>query len=185
MNMTAFLDWLGNIHPILVWLLVCAAKIIEISIQSLKTCMMVKGQRLKAAALGFVECVIWGLVISTIIGTLGDNLCLLLFYCVGYATGLFLGATIENKIALGTSNLELIASDESTEKIIAYLKENNRGYTVFEGHGSTDKMNMIFIVLSRRETPKVLKEIRKSCDNKVFVVASEVSKYAGGYGLIK
>ena len=70
---------LGNIHPILVCLLVCATKIIEITIQSLKTCMMVKGQRLKAAGLGFVECMIWGLVISTIIGTLGDNIFLLLF----------------------------------------------------------------------------------------------------------
>ena len=165
--------------------IVCAAKIVEISIQSLKTCMMVKGQRLKAAGLGFLECTIWGLVISTIIGTLGDNIFLLLFYCIGYATGLFLGSTIEGKIALGTSNLELIASDESTEKITEYLRAENRGYTVFAGHGSTDKMNMIFIVLPRKETPKVLKDIRKVCDNKVFVVASEVSKYAGGYGMMK
>ncbi|MBO5269865.1 MAG: DUF2179 domain-containing protein [Clostridia bacterium] len=178
-------EFLSSLHPAVVCLLVCCAKIVEITIQSLKTCMMVKGQRLKAAGLGFVECTIWGLVISTIIGTLGDNLLLLLFYCVGYATGLFLGSTIENKIALGTSNLELIASDESTEKITAYLKSKNRGYTVFEGRGSTDKMNMIFIVLPRRETPKALREIRAVCDNKVFVVASEVSKYAGGYGLVK
>ena len=176
---------LASLHPIVVCFIVCAAKIVEITIQSLKTCMMVKGQRLKAAGLGFVECTIWGLVISTIIGTLGDNIFLLLFYCVGYATGLFLGSTIESKIALGTSNLELIASDDSTEKITAYLKENNRGYTVFNGYGSTDKMNMIFIVLPRRETPKTLKEIRRICDNKVFVVASEVSKYAGGYGMVK
>ena len=183
--MSEILDTLSSISPILVWLLVCGAKIVEITIQSLKTCMMVKGQRLKAAGLGFIECTIWGLVISTIIGTLGDNIFLLLFYCVGYATGLFLGSTIESKIALGTSNLELIASDESTELITAYLKENNRGYTVFEGHGSKDKMNMIFIVLPRKETPKTLREIRKVCDNKVFVVASEVSKYAGGYGTVK
>jgi uncharacterized protein YebE (UPF0316 family) len=165
--------------------MVCAAKIIEISIQSLKTCMMVKGQRLKAAGLGFVECAIWGLVISTIISTLGDNLLLLLFYCVGYAAGLFIGSTIENKIALGTSNLELFANDENTWKIIEYLKENNRGYTVLDGHGSTEKMNMIFIVLPRREAVRVLKDIRRLCDNKVFVVASEVSKYAGGYGMVK
>ncbi|MBQ2724349.1 MAG: DUF2179 domain-containing protein [Clostridia bacterium] len=178
-------EFLASLHPVVVCLLVCAAKIIEITIQSLKTCMMVKGQRAKAAGLGFLECTIWGLVISTIIGTLGDNLFLLLFYCIGYATGLFLGSTLESKIALGTSNLELIAGDESTEKIIGYLKENNRGYTVFEGYGSKDKMNMIFIVLSRRETPSVLKEIRRICDNKVFVVASEVSKYAGGYGMLK
>lgn len=178
-------EFLASIHPIFVCLIVCFAKIVEITIQSLKTCMMVKGQRIKAAALGFTECIIWGLVISTVIGTLGDNIFLLLFYCTGYAAGLFLGSTIEGKIALGTSNLELIAGDESTEKITAYLKESNRGYTVFEGHGSVDKMNMIFIVLPRKETPKVLKEIRSRCDNKVFVVASEVSKYAGGYGMVK
>ena len=46
-------------------------------------------------------------------------------------------------------------------------------------------MNMILIVLSRREMKRVLKEIRKLCNNRVFVVASDVSKYAGGYGLVK
>ena len=178
-------EFLASIPPILVCFIVCAAKIVEITIQSLKTCMMVKGQRMKAAGLGFLECIIWGLVISTIIGTLGDNIFLLLFYCVGYATGLFLGSTIENKIALGTSNLELVANDESTQKIIAYLKENNRGYVVFDGYGSRDHMNMIFIVLPRKETPKTLREIRKVCDNQVFVAVSEISKYVGGYGQVK
>lgn len=178
-------EFLTSLNPVVVCFLVCAAKIVEITIQSLKTCMMVKGQRLKAAGLGFLECTIWGLVISTIIGTLGDNLLLLLFYCVGYASGLFLGSTLESKIALGTSSLELIANSENTGKIIEYLKERNRGYTVFEGHGSVDQMNMVFIVLPRRETKKALKEIRILCDNKVFVVASEVSKYAGGYGMVK
>ena len=178
-------EFLASLPPYAGWFIVCGAKIVEISIQSLKTCMMVKGQRLKAAGLGFIECMIWGLVISTIISTLGDNFTLLFFYCTGYAVGLFLGSTIESKIAIGTSNLELIANDESTELITAYLKERNMGYTVLEGRGSKDKMNMIFIVLARKETPRVLREIRKVCDNRVFVSVSEVSKYAGGYGMLK
>ena len=178
-------EFLASIPPIAVCFIVCLAKVIEISIQALKTVMMVKGQRVRAALLGFTECMIWGLVISTLVTTLGDNLLLLVFYCSGYALGLFIGSTIESKIAIGTSNLELIANDESTEKITMYLKENNRGFTVFEGHGSVDKMNMIFIVLPRKEMPKVLRDIRQSCENKVFVVASEVSTYAGGYGMIK
>lgn len=178
-------EFLASIHPVAVWFIVCAAKIIEITIQSLKTCMMVKGQRLGAAGLGFVECAIWGLAISTIIGTLGDDLWLLLFYCIGYATGLFLGATLEGKIALGTSSLQLVANDESTNLITEYLKENSRGYTVFDGRGSKDKMNMIMIVLPRRDAGILLKEIRKICKNNVFVVVDEVSKYAGGYGMVK
>ncbi len=178
-------ELLSSIHPIAVCFIVCAAKIIEITIQSLKTCMMVKGERLKAAALGFVECAIWGLVISTIISTLGDNYILLLFYCIGYASGLFIGSTLENKIALGTSNLEVIANAESTSKITAYLRDHNMGYTVFEGYGSKDKMNMIFIVLARKETGRVLKDLRRECDNKLFVAISDISKYAGGYGMTK
>ncbi len=178
-------EFLASIHPVAVCLIVCAAKIIEITIQSLKTCMMVKGQRLKAAGLGLLECAIWGLVISTIIGTLGDNLFLLAFYCLGYAAGLFLGATLEGKIALGTSSLQLIANDENTKRIISYLKENSRGYTVFEGQGSTDKMNMIFIVLKRRDALAVLKHIRVICQNNVFVVVDDVNRYAGGYGMLK
>ncbi len=183
--MSAFLDSLRSISPILVCLLVCCAKIVEITIQSLKTCMMVKGERLKAAGLGFVECTIWGLVISTLIGTLGNDLFLLAFYCTGYATGLFLGSTIESKLALGTSNLEIIASVENTAIITDYLKERGRGFTVFEGQGSTQQMNMIFIVLPRKESARVLRELRKKCDKNMFVVASEVSKYAGGYGMMK
>ena len=178
-------EFLSSIHPIAVCFIVCAAKIIEITIQSLKTCMMVKGQRLKAAGLGFVECTIWGLVISTIIGTLGDNLFLLAFYCMGYATGLFLGSTLEGKIALGTSSLQLIANDENTQKITEYLKENSRGYTVFEGQGSKDKMNMIFIVVPRRDSLPMLKKIRRICENNVFAVVDDVNKYAGGYGMLK
>ena len=178
-------EFLASIPPVAVCFIVCAAKIIEITIQSLKTCMMVKGQRIKAAGLGFIECAIWGLVISTIIGTLGDNLFLLVFYCFGYAAGLFLGSTLEGKIALGTSSLQLIANDENTSKIIEYLKSSFRGYTVFEGQGSKNKMNMIFIVLPRRDTLEVVKKVRIICENNVFVVVDDVNKYAGGYGMLK
>ena len=178
-------EFLASIPPVAVCFIVCAAKIIEITIQSLKTCMMVKGQRLKAALLGLLECTIWGLAVSTIIGTLGDDLLLLAFYCVGYAAGLYLGSTLEGKIALGTSSVQLIANDENTNKITEFLKEHNRGYTVFEGQGSKSKMNMIFIVLQRRNAPIIIKEIRSICENNVFVVVDDVNRYAGGYGMLK
>lgn len=178
-------EFLASIPPLAVCFIVCAAKIVEITIQSLKTCMMVKGQRVKAAGLGLLECAVWGLAISTIIGTLGDNLFLLAFYCVGYAVGLFLGSTLEGKIALGTSSLELIANDENTDKVIEYLDKNSRGYTVFNGHGSKEKMNMIFIVLPRRDVISVQKDVRNICQNNVFIVVDDVNKFTGGYGMVK
>ena len=178
-------EFLASVHPVALCLIVCGAKIMEITIQSLRTCMMVKGQRMKAAGLGILECAVWGLVISTIISTLGDNLFLLAFYSLGYAVGLFLGSTLEGKIALGTSSIQLIANDENAKKIVDFLKESSRGYTIFEGHGSIDKMNMIFVVLPRRDVLSVIKKTRKLCENNVFVVVDDINKYAGGYGMVK
>ena len=183
--MSEILATLSSIHPILVCLLVMTAKIIEISIQSLKTCLMVKGQRFRAACLGFVECTIWGLVISTIIGSLGDNLMLLAFYCTGYATGLFIGSTLEGKLAFGTSNIEVIANEENTRLISEYLKMHNKGFTIIHGHGAHEQMNIIYIVLPRKEVNKTIRDIQKLCNKQVFFVTSEVSKYAGGYGVVK
>ncbi len=56
---------------------------------------------------------------------------------------------------------------------------------MLEGRGSKDKMNMIFIVLARKEAPRVLAELRRECENKLSVSVSEISKYAGGYGMVK
>lgn len=178
-------EFLASLHPIVVCMLVFCSKVAEISVSSIKTTMMVKGQKVQAALLAFLECMIWGLVVSTIISTLGDNLLLLFFYCAGYALGLFVGSTIEGKIALGTTNITLIANQKNTDKIKEYLKEKGKGFTVFNGQGAKEQMNMIMIVVPRKESKKLLKEIKCLCDNQVFEVSSEVSKVSGGYGNVK
>ena len=114
-------ELLNALPPIVMCIIVALAKILEISVQSLKTVLMVKGQRVYASLLGFLEVLIWGLVISAVITTLGDDMWLLLFYCVGYASGLYLGSLLEEKLALGTVNLQIIANPKHTEEIEKYL----------------------------------------------------------------
>ena len=43
---------------------------------------------------------------------------------MGYATGLFVGSWIENKIAVGTCHIQLIANEKNTDKIIEYLSKD-------------------------------------------------------------
>lgn len=170
---------------ILLCLLICGAKILEISIQSVKTVCMVKGQKVIAAVLGFIECLVWGLVVSSVITTLSENIMLLFSYCLGYASGLYLGSIIEGKIALGTSSIQIMVNKDHIDVVGDYLKEKNLGFTILEGHGSKSEMFVVIIVLPRKEVKAVMTEIRTLCDNKVFMVSSEVSKYTGGYGVRK
>ena len=170
---------------LLTCLAICGAKIVEISIQSVKTVCMVKGERKLAALLAFVECLLWGFVISSVISSLSSNVWLLLSYCVGYASGLLLGSIVESKIALGTSNVQIMVDNDHVATIESYLKAHGHGFTILDGRGSKDAMHLIIMVIARRDVKRTIREIRKMCDGNVFVVTSEISNFAGGYGIRK
>ena len=170
---------------LLVCLAICAAKIMEVSIQAVKTVCMVKGERAIATGLAFAECLIWGFVVSSVISSLSGNVFLLLSYCVGYASGLFIGSVIESKLAIGTSSVQMMVSKDHIEKVEEFLTDNQNGYTVLCGHGSKDEMYVVIMVLPRKSVRSTISKIREICDNKVFITTAEVSKFVGGYGIRK
>ena len=170
---------------VLTCLAVFAAKVIEIGISSVKTTCMVKGERKLATALAFIECLIWGFVVSSVITSLSSNVWLLLSYCIGYATGLFVGSVVESKIALGTSTISMIVGDEYLAKVEEHLKNHNQGYSVFDGRGSKGPVHRVEVTLPRKDVKGAIKKIREICDNNVFLVSSEVSRFTGGYGIRK
>jgi len=179
-------DLINSVPSWLLCIIVFSAKVLEISIQSVKTVMMVKKQRLIASMLGFSECMCWGLIISGIIVSLSRNFFLLIAYCCGYAVGMYLGSCIESKLALGTRALQIITGNKNLKIVKDYLHENNRGYTVLNGHGGTGAPNYCFVVvLPRKDVNKVTEDIKSITDNKCFVIASDVSKFTGGYGVKK
>lgn len=174
-----------GIYDIILCFIVCLAKILEISIQSVKTVCMVKNQKIVAACLGFIECVVWGLVVSSVITTLSDNLYLLFSYCLGYSLGLYLGSIIENKIALGTSDIQIIVDKKHISNVENYLRENNHGFTVLKGYGSKDEMFVVIMVLPRRKSKKIINEIKDICENKLFLISYDINNFVGGYGVKK
>ena len=176
---------IANYPQIVVCFVICFAKIIEVSIQSVRVVFLVKGERIIAAILAFIECLIWGFVIATIISSLDKNLYWLFAYCIGFAVGIFLGSVIESKIALGTVSLSIMVNEECTTKVSNYLCESNKGFTILQGKGSRGNMNMMIIVVARKKVKKVMQDINSLCEGKVFVVSSDVSKFVGGYGIGK
>ncbi len=179
------IQYIEILKQLLICMLICGAKVLEVSIQSVKTVCMVKGQRVVAATLGFIECMVWGLVVSSVITTLSEDFTMLFAYCLGYASGLYLGSMIEGKLALGTSNIQFMVGDKHLDCVENYLQENNRAYTVIDGRGSKEAMHVVIMVLPRKEVKYIIGEIRRLCENKVFITTSEVSKFVGGYGIRK
>lgn len=85
------------------------ARILDVSCNTIRILFLVKGQRFVAACIGFVEVMIYMMVLGFILGG-GKRLSVweLLFYCGGFATGNYVGSWLEEKLMNTFTLVEVI-----------------------------------------------------------------------------
>ena len=77
------------------------ARIVDVSIGTVRTIVTVQGRTRLAFALGFMEVTLWVTIISMIVAKIHTAPLLAVFYGLGFATGNVVGIALERKIALG------------------------------------------------------------------------------------
>jgi len=105
------------IIPVLIFL----ARIMDVSIGTMRVIFVSRGFKFYAALCGFFEVLIWIIAITQIIKNLNNPL-YYIAYAGGFATGNFIGMVLEEKIALGTVLLRIVVPHE-IEELEKYLKE--------------------------------------------------------------
>src|SRR3954464_1787245 len=80
--------------------LIYCLRIVDVSIGTLRTLYMVRGDRLRAVPLAFFESLVWVIAVSRVMSQLDDPT-RLFAYAAGFASGTFTGITIERWIASG------------------------------------------------------------------------------------
>ncbi len=81
-------------------LLIFIAKILDVSMGTIRIVLISKNKRRTASILSFFEMFIWIMAISNIMKNL-DNLACCIAYAVGYSAGVYLGMVIEERISNG------------------------------------------------------------------------------------
>jgi len=137
--------------------LIFLARILDQSIGTLRLIFLSKGMKHIAPFLGFFEVIIWLLAIGQIMQHLDNWLCYVA-YGAGFATGNFIGITLEEKLSIGTSIIRVILSNESPE-LIAALKSHNFGLTILDAEGAKGKVKILFSIIRRKEIPIFLKTL--------------------------
>ena len=176
-------ELIQNLHPILIAIIILFAKTLELSLSAIKTVFISKNKKLFAVLFGFIECIVWALIVSAVITSLTSNILWLLGYCIGYSLGIFIGLYIEEKIALGIKQIEFVVDDFNLLVIEQYLKQNEYGFYVTDGYGKSGGLYIIKTIVQRKNESKVIKEIGEIADWHFFTSTSDVSKTIGGYGL--
>lgn len=159
-------------------LFIFLARVTDVSIGTMRTILLVKGQRKIASVLGFFEVMIYLIVLGKVVGNI-DQPVLILAYCLGYATGNIMGSKIEERLSIGRLIVQIIVK-ESFDDLVQRLRDAGFGVTIFEGEGMDGKSYMLNIILERKQLG-LLHKITDGCDNGAFITTMDVRASMGGY----
>ncbi|TGK22402.1 DUF2179 domain-containing protein [Leptospira fluminis] len=144
------------------------ARVTDVSIGTVRIILISRERKILAAALGFVEVLLWLIVITQIIRNLNNALCYVA-YGAGFATGTFLGMVVEEKLAIGHSLIRIIVSG-SGENIIESLTRSGFRTTRLDAFGSRGPVTVILSFLRRKEVPEVLEILGKTAPRAFYTI---------------
>lgn len=139
------------------YLFIFFARICDVSLGTMRTLMVVRGQKVYAAVIGFFEVIIYIVALNKIFSNLNNPLNLLI-YAAGFAMGNYVGSYLEEKLAVGTLTVQVITMKSPLE-LTEELRDNGYGVTVLEGMGREGKRYILQIILKRKEYQELCKQI--------------------------
>lgn len=164
---------------ILGYLLIFLARLVDVSMGTMRTLMVVQGRKWPAALIGFFEISIYVLALSKVVNNL-DNIFNLLSYSLGFAAGNFVGIMIENKIALGKLAVRVILKSEDNNELIELLRDAGFGVTVISGTGKEGIREILNIIIDRKKLTS-LQKLLSDYDETAFIMVNSINPIRGGY----
>lgn len=163
------MDWVILLTGFFVFL----ARVIDVTLGTLRTLSIVNGMMKTAFVLGFIEISLWLIVISKVLSHIYKSPVLGVFYALGFATGSAVGIIIEKRISFGHVVLRVIIP--LTEKGLAD-KVRQAGYavTTFDGEGMKGPVTELCIACQKDEAGRIL-SIIKTVIAEPFYITEQVT----------
>jgi len=152
-------------------LLIFIARVVDVTLGTMRIIFTSRGARKLAPLLGFVEVFIWVAVISQMVKGV-NHVVSYLAYAAGFAAGNYVGMWIENRLALGTVVLRIILA-QSGDTLAEALHQAGYGVTRVDGMGANGPVKLLYAIVRRKALPGVL-EIVHQTTPKAFIAIEEV-----------
>ena len=154
------------------------ARILDVSLGTVRTIFTVKGKNLIASMIGFVEICIWFTIVREALNTDETSLWIMFSYAAGYATGTYIGGILSNKIIKTNFSVQVITGNIALAELL-----RREGYAVslidIKGQEEKDKY-MLFIEIRHKNLDHLKEFIRKN-DDKAFIVVNETKYVQNGF----
>lgn len=165
---------------ILIYLGILLAKIVEVSLMTMRMVLITKGERKVGAIIGFFEVLLWLFIVSTVLKDISSDPIKGIVYALGFAFGNYLGSRIEEKIGIGVSEIKAIVKEEHGGELTQHLRDMGYAVTVVRGEGRNLDRCILFMYVRRKKVRAVIDEMTKVQSNAVITVSDTKPVY-GGY----
>jgi len=163
----------------IIWaFIIFVARIVDVSLGTIRVNMIVRRKKTIAALIGFFEVVIFISVIVRIIKDI-DNIYGIIAYGAGFAVGTVIGIIICEKFSRDLVSTNIISREHNGE-IKRLLSEEKFGYTCYKGSGRDGEVEIINVVCSSASLQR-LNKLVYSNDTGAFVVSYMLDKIRGGF----
>ena len=161
------------LNYVLMPLLIFIARVADVSINTLRIMFMMNGKKNIVPILGFFEALIWLLAIGQIFQNV-DNPLSYLAYAGGFATGTYVGMTLDEKLALGRVLVRVI-TPKPLPTLLEFMKEKDYRFTNVGAEGRYGKVNLLFTVMKRDQLQEFISMV-KATDQKAFYTIESVKR---------
>jgi len=169
--------------PLVVWVLlplgIFLARTVDMSLSTMRIVFIAQGRRKLAPLVGFFESLIWLVVVGQAIKHLDNPLCVLA-YAGGFAFGNLAGLTIEGRLAMGRRLVRIILPAED-QALVDELRAEGQGVTVLDGHGVSGPVQLLFLIVRRRDVDKVLATVERMRPSAFVSIEDIRQSHQGSY----
>ena len=177
-------ELLDSINPLLLYLIIFVVKIIEVAMATIRIVLITKGEKLKGSLIGFVEVIIWVLLAATVLTDVTSDPFKVVVYALAFAIGNYVGSMVENKMALGTVNIEAIVKKVHGKKLSIDLRELGFAVTAVDAYGRDDRKEILYMHVPRKKIESTIKLI-KSHQQDVVITVNDIRPIHGGHGILR
>ena len=155
-------------------------KIIEVSLNTIVTLLTVKNKKIIATILGFIDVIIWFMVIREALSSNYDGIIIAIVFASGHAIGTYTGTLLSNKL-INTKILMQVVTEVTAKEKIDEIRDKGYAVSVINCTGKNDsKKLMLFIELDSKKINNVQNAI-KEIDKNAFIVINETQNVINGF----
>ena len=162
----------------MIYFMIFGAKLLEVAISTIRVVLMARGSKIASSLLAALEVTIWVIVTSTVLLSLQQDPLRAVAFIAAFVVGVFLGVLVEDKMALGLSQIEIIAEFEEARIITKKLRDHGYRATTYDCEGLDGRKLAINLKVLRKDVPSTIDILNEH--DQLFVTVMDIRKISIG-----